>query len=217
MRFTQRRAALFDTRKAIETAWNVLWASNIANRKKWTKEGYTYGLSGTYYLTASDVENQVRAYAHDEVHGKPWRTDRAPYGGWSVRVEGDLFAAVRDWLLSNPNLTYHNSGRGHVSGARFRPVGEPLAPAEVRSAEKREKERTDPRPRVVHFGSYSLNGLLCTIEKRSPFSRTRNCGQREVEKVTCPRCKSLLANPRARGPKAAAFVERILKKQEEVV
>ena len=168
----------------------------------WSKAGNDFR-GNTYYLTASDVEDCVRRFLYDDLKGQPRGTSGWGYGN-GVRVSGNLNATVRDWLLSNPKLAWHNSGRGHISGARFRPVGEPISPAEEATKETKAKdaERSKLRregklaPKPVHF-SKNYGGPLCTASRRSPFSYSnhRSSARRTsvLANVTCPRCLKLLA------------------------
>ena len=194
----------FDVRQAIAFAWGQLWANNLANRAK----GDDFR-GNTYHLTASDVENQVRALAEATIEGRPWNTVAIAWGrGWSrVRMPGDLQAEVRTWLLRNPKIVGHNFGRGHVSGMRFRPAGEPVGPVEAKTLAKQAEERANPKPRRRHYAPRSGERALCVkarFEKagRQPWGwRTGTWTTSKPEEVTCPACRNLL---KARAPEAAA-------------
>lgn len=181
----------FDTKLAIVTAWKELWAKNLRTRKK--EKGRW--AAATYYLTAADVERQVRAYAWATLNGKSWSD--AEYYGQSVRISGNLKGKVRDFLLRNPEITGHNFGRGHISGMRFRPYGEPIGPVELETMAK--KERAKDRPPVKHFGKSYSSRALCVTEAAKAKGR-RIWGWRQsrawvtstAEEVTCPRCLNLM-------------------------
>lgn len=184
-----KRTFSFDRRAAIAAAWDFLWADNLRQRAK----GDAFRNSTTYYLTASDVENQVRQFAADQREGREWGASGRAYGTpctWPViKFPGDLLGDCRDWLRNNRRLTSHNFGRGHVSGARYRPVGEPLAEAE--QATIKEKAERSTRVRVVHLGD---NGR-CACVKRTSWSKSnyRISMTRDGSKVTCPRCVKIVA------------------------
>lgn len=125
----------FDRHAAIPAAWDLLWKNNLRRRA----EGEDFRGS-TYHLTATDVENQVRQFASETADGKAWGSTGPAWGrtyDHKLRFPGDLLGDVRRWLRNNPNLASHNFGRGHISGARYRPAGEPLGPAEVRTLSSR--------------------------------------------------------------------------------
>lgn len=186
----------FDTELAIATAWDLLWARNIKMRA----EGQDYD-GQTYYLTASDVERQVRAFAEEQMEGKPWGSSGNHDAYYSrIRISGDLNNAVRDWLLWNHNLQQFNFKRGHISGMRFRPVGEPFSPQELRTQAAQKKEadaRAAGKKKPVHYSGRTFGNAICV--KRSPYSsgiRSSAYTTRDPAKVTCPRClKMLAANP----------------------
>lgn len=185
----------FDTTKACQHVWDVLWANNLATRAKEKSRA-----NSTYYLTAADIVRGVRCVAYADLQGKPWPTKYADvlWGDSYVRMSGDLQSTVRDWLFRNPKLAYHNFGRGHISGARFRPVGELIGPSEVETIERKEKAKD--RPKVKHFGRGYGSSPFCVVEARKKKAQ-RIYGWRQSkawvttrkEEVTCPRCKNLLA------------------------
>ena len=114
--------------------------------------------------------------------------------GAGVRMPGGLQRAVRNWLLSNSRLDRHNFGKGHISGMRFRPQGAPLAPAEIKTMQQKEKDRVRTTPKPVHFRK--LGGLLCVVRK--PFShRSKARCTSDWNRVTCPRCQKLKPKPEA--------------------
>ncbi len=181
----------FHLQQAIAFAWNFLWQDNLAMRAK--NNDFR---GNTYYLTASDVEDQVRQLAYESHQGKPWGSTGRAWGGAAgklrISVPGStLQHEVRDYLLSNRNITGHNFGRGHISGMRFRPVGEPIGPAEKTLAKKAE-QRANPKPRPIHYAPGSSTKPLCS--KRSAFARWNPRGPRvrsDWEQVTCKRCQNL--------------------------
>jgi hypothetical protein len=183
----------FDLAKAIPAAWALCWADNLKTRAK----GGTYRPSTTFYLTASDIENQVRLFAEETAAGEAWGTRGRAWGrgyGFTVRVSGDLKRTVRDWLLNgarNGRLESHNFGRGHISGMRFRPAGEPISDAEQTTI-KVKKARAD-KPLTKHFSKRYGHPPLCTAARRSPFARpSRAWTTTQQAEVTCPRCLNLL-------------------------
>lgn len=198
-----KKRIAFDMPKALQHAWDILWANNLRQRKDDVKYENKVGKkpfnwARTYYICAADVERTVRDLAEDSRDGKPWRTTPG-YGGYGsgIRFNGNLQSTVRDWLFgqcSRGILTYHNFGRGHISGARFRPVGEPMADAEKETVQRKTRERLTPRPR--HYSANGYGGTLKCMEgrKRSPFSRGRRTAYATAKQadVTCPRCRKAL-------------------------
>ena len=188
---------VFNIPQAIQAAWDVLWADNLKRRA----EDSAFRVSETYYLCAADVENQVRAFAEDTFYGRPWRKDRQ-YGAYptGIRFKGDLKRTVRDWLFARVStgiLAVHNFGRGHISGARFRPAGEPISPAEQGTLKKKLDQKLNPKPKLKHYSKHGFSGRpACTASRRrSPFSRSnhRIWTTKDQKEVTCPRCAKLLS------------------------
>jgi hypothetical protein len=203
-----------DLNKAIPAAWDMLWAQNLKQRKedlayekKVGKKPFNW--SRTYYLTASDIENQVREFAAATRDGKSWDKAHIAFGrpmNWPpIRISGDLKGTVRNWLLrgNGGKIVCHNFGRGHISGARFRPFGEPLATAETETMVKHEKRRKGlAPPKPIHFYD---KGLLCQKKRTngrhsfySSRSRARSTGDRS--EVTCKACLNLLPPLDMGGP-----------------
>ncbi len=179
----------FDRQKAIATAWDLCWADNLKQRA----EGHDFR-GNTYHLTASDIENQVRSFAQDTADGKPW-TDKRAWGrgyGWSIRLSGDLLSDIRRWLSNNPKLVSHNFGKGHISGKRYRPVGEPLSEAEQGTL--KDKAERASRPRLVHKNAQGKPYLCAPVRKRVSWGRSRSQAHITIttERVTCPRCLKLM-------------------------
>lgn len=195
------RTQPFAINDAIPQAWDLLWRSNLEQRKEDEKSEHVYRKGSTYYLTASDVENQVRQFAQDQANGKPWGTSGRAWGrgyGLSVRLSGGqrLQSKVRDWLLNEVRLgrlASHNFGRGHISGMRFRPKGEPLAPAEQRTIEVKEKRKDKPKRLHLYSDGYCSRALCLKNRKRSPWGRGRSSAwcTNDKAKVTCPSCIKL--------------------------
>lgn len=194
-----RKRIAFDVKAAIPAAWDVLWADRMRQRKedlayekKVGKKPFNWAAS--YYVTATDVEQMVRDFAEDTAAGKPWRKVNNGGYGHIVRIGGDLKSQVRAWLLrgNGGKITGHNFGRGHVSGMRFRPVGEPMAEAEKKTIENHKKRRSgELPPRPIHF---SQGGLLCQRErtKGRSWSRSNARSTKDQASVTCKQCINLM-------------------------
>jgi len=190
----------FDIHAAIPAAFALIWKHKEERRRD--DDPTSFHFDEHFYVTASDVENQVRRFARETVDGKPWGSTGLAwgYGGHEgVRLPGDLNSRVRSWLLNNRELERHNFGKGHISGMRFRPRGTGLSEAEKKTFAKIEKEKANrlagkKPPR--HFSKHYGGTLLCTADrKRSAFSRGRRrmgMTTSAVAEVTCPRCKKLL-------------------------
>jgi hypothetical protein len=201
----------FDLNRALQLAWDLRWEGNMERRKedaayekKVGKKPFDW--AKTYYLTASDIERAVRDIAEMLLAGKPWPKKHSEleygYGGsMAVRVQGGLHNAARRWLLRHPKLTSHNFGRGHISGQRFRPVGEPLAEAEKETMAAHAKRR-DPnyvKPRHLRIESGWRTLCLYARNEGKPRrywgngrSQARTVTKRE--EVTCKQCLNLLAS-----------------------
>jgi len=136
-------------------------------------------------------------FAQETVNGEKWGTHGRAYGkGYtSIHIGGDLQKIVRAWLfaqVSAGKMQVHNFGKGHISGARFRPNGAPLAPSEKETFERKAKEKTRTTPKPVHFALHG--GAGCTqIKKPSRFGRSSRSTRTtsDLDKVTCPRCIKL--------------------------
>ena len=114
-----------------------------------------------------------------------------------------LLHHVRDFLLSHPKLTWHNSGRGHVSGARFRTDDMPMSESEKNTKEKKAREKPIHirEPKDESKGYYHDRKLLCQVGiERKPSWRGRTGRRFDVRttedptKVTCKRCLRLIAD-----------------------
>jgi hypothetical protein len=185
----------FDYQAAIKAAWDLLWASNLKTRA----EDSHYRPSTTYYLTASDLMWQVRQFAEETAAGEPWgKRGRAYSGGYGsrVRLSGDLLHMCRDWLRNEEyagRLASHNFGRGHVSGKRYRPAGEPISEAETNTFAVKAQRASKPRP-VHMWDSTRKKSFLCAPEKKSRWGRYRSQAHvsRGATPITCPRCLKLM-------------------------
>ena len=115
----------------------------------------------------------------------------------------NLEAMVRNWLLNNRNLTSHNFRRGHISGARFRPRGEPLSKQEEATMTKQAKEEADRlagKQKVRHMRDGDCWGhALCAEERRRKTERWYRSNHRpnslttdDPAEVTCKVCLSIL-------------------------
>lgn len=189
----------FNIHDAIPAAWDFLWKENLKRRKE--NEAYfkeygreAYRSNDTYYLTASDIETQVRQWAYDTSQGKPWSQERG-YGGYShgVRLSGNLQDSVRNWLLRTMSgkIVGHNFGRGHISGMRFRPVGEPISGVEQETIKKKAARRERPTPK--HYKG-KHNRPLCIesrMKGRFSFRSSKAWTTKRIEEVNCARCKKL--------------------------
>lgn len=200
------RASLnFDVQRAIPAAWDILWKYNLKERKKdeayFKKTGKRpYGWARTYYLTATSVERMVKDLASDTFNGRPWRKEPGYGECYGVRFSGNLQAMVRHWLLRTMagQIVGHNFGRGHISGMRFRPVGEPMAETELQTMVQKEERRNNPRPRRRHFSKHYGGRALCVVEmKKKKGSHYWGRGHSQAwttedwTEVTCPSCLKL--------------------------
>lgn len=214
----------FDTNAAIAAAWDFLWAANLKERAKTEKE-HPDGNFGkyarrwytqTFYICAADVVRQVRSFAYESAKGLKWGTNGVRGPDYGIRMSGDLEGKVRSWLLLTKEG--HNFGRGHISGMRFRPRGEPLGPSEKDTL--KEKEKAKPRkPKPIHFSRSGYSGTpLCIAVQRAEKNKAREkaglhpqhfYGSRSTARTTnrwvqgeqdwqhpvnCPRCLKLKAH-----------------------
>lgn len=184
-----------DFSKAIPAAFAHLWNLNLTRRAA----GDDFR-GNTYYVTAADVEEQVRCFAEDQLAGNPWGT-KVSYGrGWhnGLRISGNLNYAVRQWLMRN--CDGHNFGRGHISGMRFRPRGEPIGPTEKATLEKKAAAKANPRVKPVHYAPTYCQALCVSEARKKKGSRFFGGYRRSTaytvsdwEDVTCKRCLNLHA------------------------
>lgn len=190
----------FDRTKAIKAAWDALWAERLAERERQKGTVWETGrwAAATRYITASDLERRVRIYAEETLAGKPWGSTGAYGPGLGrIRISGNLFNDCRDWLLrerSCGRLEAHNFGKGHISGMRFRPAGEPMAEAEIKTMVVKEKRRN--RPVVKHYSEHGYGSRpLCMhnrMKGRYMFRPSKAWVTRDRAEVTCVRCKNLM-------------------------
>lgn len=192
----------FDLAKAIPAAWKLQWKQ----KQEWAADPkmMRYRSSMTQYLTARDIENQVRAFAEEQAQGKAWGSSGASWcnvQGVRIRLGGRmrLLDVVRRWLQreeSAGRLASHNFGRGHISGARYRPANLPISDTEKKTMKRKEARRGQVR--VVHFYSAAREhgrAMLCRPPKPGyhRFSRNTPRCSKEKSEVTCPRCLKLLS------------------------
>jgi hypothetical protein len=191
----------------ISDAWDFLWARNMADRAA----GRDFR-GDTYYLTASDIERQARHFLSFDLKGKPRPklgdddADGTFYGLNQVRVSTGsphvtFLGMVRRWLQSNRKLEAFNFGRGHISGARYRPVGSEMYKSEKKAIAKAKLPR---KPRPVHAPASGDGGhgapLLCRATRpkgRFTFRFNRSLTRVSYKgstPVTCPLCLKLLGN-----------------------
>lgn len=198
----------FDRQLAIATAFAAIFARKKAAREKDAAQ-QRYGYADLFDVTATEVEREVRDYAYATLQGKPWGTCHC-YGG--VRMSGNLMSDCRDWLLlqvRQGKLEAHNYGRGHISGMRFRPKGEPMSPQAVKTIETKVERRANPKPRLRHFIAEG-DRLMC--QKRRPWrSRWRTNVADDPEKVTCPRCLKAMHSQEG----AVAVQQRLNRRRQE--
>jgi hypothetical protein len=177
---TSRRRRLldgFNIERAVSDAWTLLWASNIALRGKGI---LNHRYNETFYLTASDLEGQVRRFAVEHLEGKPRGSTGRAYGSGEggdgrIRFRGNLLGTVRDWLRHNQDVEVQYMGRYQsVTKARYRPKGEPIGPAFDET--------------LVHFRVDNRPGC----GKPGPNAKpTKSVTTGILGNVTCPRCRSL--------------------------
>lgn len=191
----------------MKKAWDFCWAQRLKDRK----EGYDYG-GQSYYITATDLELRVRNAVQEQIDGVKYGKYGVSGGAtWrsgtriSTRPGLSLLEQCRSWLrrqCARGILEGHNFGRGHISGMRFRPVGEPLSPQEQKQFEKKAK------PKLVHFSDpewkHWPNRSLCSQKAREarkvegrrlvsrPARRPTSQTTEKADEVTCPRCRKLL-------------------------
>ncbi len=201
----------FNTRAAIEAAWTLLWANNLKERAKEEKEhpDGDFGKWGrcwytrTFYICAADVTAQVRSFAYETAKGLKWGTNGVRGPDYGIRLPGSVDGEVRRWLLATKD--HHNFGRGHISGMRFRPRGEPLGPSEEDTLKKQAQPK---RPAPIHFSRNGYSGKpLCVAvsnrenNKRPGWKPSKARTRKEWADVTCKRCLNLKADAFARPRK----------------
>jgi hypothetical protein len=167
-----------------QQAWDELWAGCLVRRAS----GYAWKGSDGHYLTASDLADKVRELST----GKTW---------YSGRAGGQWLNAARDWLHREVNagrLQSHNFGRGHISGERFRPAGEAVTETELKTIKDREARKGRPKP--CHYSQHGYGGRALCVKLRSGYWGHRSTAwtTKDLEKVTCPRCKNLLTGATVR-------------------
>jgi hypothetical protein len=185
----------FDLKAALPEAWALIWKAKAKEQLENAQAKHVYRPERATYITASDMENQVRQFAIDDVEGKPrgkiawgapshWPVVRISTGG-----RGSLLGVCRDWLLDecrSGRIHSHNFGRGHISGMRFRPAGQPLSEPEKATIKRMAK----PKTRLFHL----RKGGGCACVKRTGFSfrPTKSWTTSNPQRVTCPRCVKII-------------------------
>jgi hypothetical protein len=193
-----------DLKQEFSKTWDEMWAANLLSR-------VTYGdfRGQTYYLTATDIARNTRERleaafwkAQPKLTAEQWRTQRPRKMVIKGVGRGGLLDAARNWLRAQERagrLVSHNFGRGHISGQRYRPAGQPIAPSEQATRERKAKESTRTTPKPVHapvrVGTRGAHPL-CTYTSakakgRSLFGWRRGRGVRIADSgtpITCPRC-----------------------------
>lgn len=170
----------------IAIAWNKLWGNNLHNRARDFR-------GNTYYLQAADIEREVRRAFEERAFSKAGITHEQWLHGPVYRFRiSPLLNHVRDWLLEQVrrgNLVTHNFNRGHISGARFRPTGQPLSPAEQRTLAEQDKGYHP----TYHYcrPDDEYRRAICRIGKPQPrtrVSRSYLLRTNDRAKVNCRSC-----------------------------
>lgn len=174
-----------DLNQEIRDAIDRVWADCLERRKFWDR-------ADTYHFSATEVARSVRDRARDEM------------GTMNVRIVGldglPLLEHVRRVLFAEVaagRLT-QTVGKGcRITGARFRPAGEPLSPAEKRAAAVPASEKRR-RGNIVHWtGPEGERGeRACGKSKpKKPWARRRRRSYptTDVSRVTCKKCLKLIA------------------------
>jgi hypothetical protein len=207
------RAVAFNLAKAISEAWKLQWKQKeeMNDEKRADMQYYRANL----YLTASDLEAQVRLFAEEQIAGEKWGSRGPAWGkgyGSSVRISlgrrQTLLDACRDWLLSEQRagrLSSFNFGRGHISGARYRPAGMEISETEQKTLEAKRKRRETPRPvhAKVRQGGSAIVCMQDRMKGRIRMSRSKTRSSIDPNEITCPRCQKLI-------DEGALFGERVL-------
>lgn len=161
---------------------------------------------GNDYITATEVEQRVRAALEEKAAGAEYGS-HGYSGGWhsNIRLSGlngcSLLSRCRDHLLAevaSGRLSCHNFGRGHISGMRFRLPGSGITETEQRTLEvkaKRESRGIIRHLRHPEAKPYSCRRLCETDRQRKSYGRrpSRVWVTDEADKVTCKHCLALMA------------------------
>lgn len=186
----------FDLQKAISEAWTFIWAERAKTKDH---------RSDVSYITASDIEAQVRTFAIEQRDGKSRGSMGLAFGKpmcWppmriSTGSGRDLLGICRDWLLSEVHcgrIESHNFGRGHISGMRFRPKGTAITETEKKTMAAKAASQGKPRP--MHYREPGKATLFCQAgRKRFGWRPSKAWDTRDKSRVTCARCLKLLAQP----------------------
>lgn len=190
----------FDIAKAIPQAWAVQWKKLQDMREKHS----TWRTDSATYLTAADIESQVRTFAEEEVQGRPWGASGPAHGRplfSSVRISlgsgTSMQYEVRSWLLKEVRagrLESFNFGKESITGMRFRPAGMGLTETERKTMEQKaraEQARKEGKRPPMHFSRSHSNPLCTSQSGRMRFRRSNARMSHDWEKVDCPRCLKL--------------------------
>ena len=200
----------FNLDAAVPAAWDFLWAANLKDRAKQERDHLDgdFGKYGrrwytrTFYICAVDVVAQVRSFAYETAKGQKWGTNGVRGPDYGIRLSGNVDGRVRDWLLRTKDG--HNFDRGHISGMRFRPRGEPLGPSEKDTIEEKAKPK---KPATIHFSREGYAGRpLCSAvamsrQNRYGWRQSKARTRKEWDEVTCKRCLNLKSDPLAQPRK----------------
>jgi len=158
----------------------------------------------TPYITASDLENQVRRFADEQMNGEAWGTNGAAWGrgfGASIKIRIDGPGTLSDvcwrWLARQERTGKLRCDRlGRV--LRYRPAQQPLSEAEQRTLAKHAVPWNERPAKPVHAtkGGKLGNRILCARPWKPGMyigRPSRNVRKTVMfEKVTCPRCLKLI-------------------------
>lgn len=183
------RIRVTDSSALIQQAWDWCWEENIRQRA-----ANYYGVGP--YLTATEIHSRVRAHAVELLKGLPYGSTGADGGQYENLRCSITLHDCRAWLLSQARsgrLSIYTAGRGHCSGARFRPKGEELTEAEQDTLAKK------ARGPIVHVkGEDGRPACSPPAKPRSIWSRSRRKFPAFVSTyhpvVTCKRCAKLYSH-----------------------
>lgn len=196
-----RKSTTFNLTEELEKALAFAWEWKLKQRAQMKPTDYRY--AETFYLQAADLERRVRGAVAEVANGEAYGTYGMSYAsylsGGSIRGLGgvSLLSHCQTFLYRRSDLKSHNFGRGHISGARYRPHDWPLSPAEEKTLANQAKEKP------VHFKREREWKPLCTANRKDRRSNYSRCFSRhrsnthvtnEVGKVTCPSCLKALAS-----------------------
>jgi hypothetical protein len=188
----------------IQDAIQRLWAGRIKEREERDAAGRTDFRGEGGYITATDVEREVREHLQNMLDQPMSHSLLVPSRSRGrLRITGlnghTLLGLCRDGLFAltrSGKWTCHNHGRGHISGMRFRPADEPLSTAEETSLSLTREEKI--RRKFLHHFARPDGKAVCGAgdRKRSPYADRRGWKPKpetDASKVTCKVCLKLLA------------------------